>query len=244
MATVPDRPPTLNNLLLLPRWARLAFAVRCARRVEPLYAAEKDAKLEYVEAIDHLNTRTAFLARMGRCQDEIGAITFNKDYTRVLSIIAASNPAAGFNVARAALAAYLASIKGADDEKHAADAVSNAANAAGKANAYAAATAAMWTDYQLLFNLVRDENWTDESPVDPDLLGPLWPVGRPAWAAHGQPTTEMPSLTIEIETGDATPEMIANYLEALDNLFHACGGVKLSFKREGCRLFATAEVPS
>ncbi len=55
---------------------------------------------------------------------------------------------------------------------YAADAVANAANAN-------AANMMAWRDYDILLALNKREGWTDNSPVDPDLCGPLWADGAP-----------------------------------------------------------------
>lgn len=40
-------------------------------------------------------------------------------------------------------------------------------------------------DFNRLRTLARKGNWTDDTPVPPDVLGPLWPEGvAPHWAAE------------------------------------------------------------
>ena len=55
MATSQDRtkPPRKNDIAILPRWARVAFAARCARRVQPLFMTGwPDAPKEHVESVE------------------------------------------------------------------------------------------------------------------------------------------------------------------------------------------------
>ncbi|MCZ7633848.1 hypothetical protein FBT69_05385 [Synechococcales cyanobacterium CNB] len=64
MPDTPDRPdgahlPTKEYLQALPRWARVAFAARCARRVQPLFAHfRQKAPKEHIEAVDTAITLT------------------------------------------------------------------------------------------------------------------------------------------------------------------------------------------
>lgn len=53
-AKVADELATKEEILQLPRWAQVAFAARCARRVEPLFLNNwPDAPLKHVEAVSH-----------------------------------------------------------------------------------------------------------------------------------------------------------------------------------------------
>jgi len=47
-ADVPDR----KQIAKLPRWFRVAFAARCARRVMPIYATSKIARARDVQALE------------------------------------------------------------------------------------------------------------------------------------------------------------------------------------------------
>lgn len=39
-------------------------------------------------------------------------------------------------------------------------------------------------DFDRLARLAREQNWTDETPVPPEVFGPMWPNGlAPAWVA-------------------------------------------------------------
>ncbi|MEM9065772.1 MAG: hypothetical protein AAGB51_09820, partial [Planctomycetota bacterium] len=61
--------PSKEELRTLPRWALVAYAARCARRVQPLFKASwPDAPAEHVEAVDKAITlaeRSAAAARDG-----------------------------------------------------------------------------------------------------------------------------------------------------------------------------------
>lgn len=53
MAAKRARTPTRQDIFKIPRWAAVAFAARCARRVQPLFKADwKDAQPEHLAAIE------------------------------------------------------------------------------------------------------------------------------------------------------------------------------------------------
>ncbi|TVQ62100.1 MAG: hypothetical protein EA378_06450 [Phycisphaerales bacterium] len=103
-----------------------------------------------------------------------------------------------------------------------------------------AARAAMRNDFDLLRTLSqgllgRDDErlapWTDETPVNPDLLGPLWPFGEPeGWPEEAKEPragdqrfriklTAPPGVSDE-EAADAMAELV----RLMDNLQRAMGG--------------------
>lgn len=46
-------------------------------------------------------------------------------------------------------------------------------------------------DFARLKRLAREQKWTDETPVPPDVFGPMWPEGvEPYWAVEPQPPAE------------------------------------------------------
>jgi hypothetical protein len=155
-----DRLPTWEDLLRgLPRRAVIAFAARCARRVQPLFPAEPPS---------------------GFPPDK-----WEKHRLDVaLAIDAAERYAGGRNNKPPA----------ADADARAADAAAAAAAAAARAAAFAAAAAAaaraadaadtssIRRDFDLLCGSAHLESWTEDTPIPPEFFGPLWPMGRPAWA--------------------------------------------------------------
>lgn len=252
--------PSQRDLMKLPRWARVAFAVRCGRRAQPLFTLFwPAAPREHVDAIDRALTVAEASARTKRA--DAGT---SRAAAAAARAVAAAARAAGHIAARASAASADAAAAAADAS--AAYAPRAAAAAADAAAAYAARAAAfaltaarvslvagMASDYRLLLAWSERLHWTDDSPVEPDAMGPLWPdpPGEPTWA---NPPEMPPSdsirvpdaalqLAIEIIPGNATPEMIADYLESVSDLFHACGGVALRFERAGSKIYAVPEVP-
>jgi hypothetical protein len=226
-------PVTEEELKQLPRWAIVAFAARCARRVQPLYVKHNpDAMPNHVQAIDKAITLAEATASGGVATDmEL------RDAIRVA--LAAANAAYVPN-APAADVAYTAAHAAAALAANAANAalVSNAAafaaanaaaNAANVANVAAFAYAAR-ADYDLLLELAKRLHWTDASPVDVGLLGPLWPVGmEPEWAKVPKKPDDPAGFTIEFEfpddvDDDKAEQLILEYFKHLNEFNRAIGG--------------------
>lgn len=190
MAQKQDRskPPQREDLEKLTRSSCVAFAVRAARRVQPLFTHYwPSAPAEHLEAIGRAIGAGAASSKSGKI------MTALKDSAAVDEVASAapnkSAREAAYAVASAAAAA--AALVGADDAaiaaKHAMAAVRASAT-----NDYAAAavantmTKAFWADYDVLLatvNPARPKSSLhpnpDDIPVDPDRLGPLWPDGEP-----------------------------------------------------------------
>ena len=117
--------------------------------------------------------------------------------------------------------------------------------AAAYADASAAAHAA---DLAMLKELASRDSWTDGTPVDSDQLGPLWPEDQePEWAkeqrgeASGMPeevVSEPPQLEIYLDPGNASVEVIQEFLESLNALNIAYGGEGYEFKMDGGKVYA------
>jgi hypothetical protein len=188
---------TKEELQTLPRWAIVAFAARCARRVQPLFTHSwKEAPMSYVDAVDRAISmaEAAAKGRAARGYD----CDYDCDYAADAARVAEATDL-DFYAARvaAAAAAFAADVDDADATRAAAAAdaaalatavaaaaaTADAARATAVTAALSAAAAAARADYAMLQTLARDNQWTNESPVDVALLGPLWPEGaKPQWA--------------------------------------------------------------
>lgn len=189
--------PSEEQVRRLPRWARVAYAARCARRVQALFALNwKDAFANYVQAVGDAIALAEAAARVGRanfaaCKD--AAWFASSASTDADSFTCGSAGAASMAADAASWAAFIAA-DAADDARAdflgtytAADAT-RAYYAARQAcfaahnwldSTVPAINACMQSDYELLSRFSQDRGWTDSSPVDIALLGPLWPNGRP-----------------------------------------------------------------
>jgi hypothetical protein len=183
--------PTREEIKQLPRWARVAFAARCARRVLPLVKHFwKCAPEHYLKALDKAVSAAETVA--GRTATYLDVYTSAAVVTAAVAAAAAAADArvvgaAAANAAGAAAAnaARAARAPTADDD---------APGAAARATAYAAAYTypeaacvayvvatekAIRADFECLLLRARDENWTDDTPVPPTVFGSMWPDGPP-----------------------------------------------------------------
>jgi hypothetical protein len=213
-----------QDLAELPLRAIVAFAVRCARRVRPLYRFSDPARKK---AIDRALELAASFAKhdVGKYfRNNIGATAYD-----------AGGPAA--SAAYAASDAYVGAF---DDAAYAAyDAAVAAAHAAHNAvDVYEAAD----LDYRMLVSLNLGSAGSLGRFVDPSgqgPLGPLWPWGEPAWLHNSEAakdairTTEpdAPSITFYFDTAEFTDEEIAEILGDLSDLYRSIGGDALIIDR-------------
>lgn len=183
--------PTREEISQLPKWARVAFAARCARRVEPLYTSFwPDAPLKYVSV---LQEGIQLAEQSAAAADD----KFPKDYPDDDSFATAEEAEA--NAASAALATYFAGHAarasgalgaGADAAFGAVTrAVSGALEATNAAfyseEPYATidghlAEKAIRADFESILQASKNGRWHHDTPVPPEFFGPMWPDGTPA----------------------------------------------------------------
>lgn len=189
-----DRKPVLPDraeIARLPLLARVAFAARCARRVLSVY--RNHARLDGFESeaviVDTaLRLTERFPYDAARVAEEAYAGTYVPD-TNVVSDNAAD--AALSAVASAERATRFADACGAGSFEAESDEVTFNVRAA----AFSAAQAILLTssdpsdlsfirrDFSLARRLAKMNRWADDTPVPPEVFGPLWPEGRePEWA--------------------------------------------------------------
>jgi len=241
---VPAKPktPTEQELRELPRLARVAFAARCARRVQALFNASwPGASEKHLPALDKAITlaeradaaaarsavyaavRAAYASAKGAADDAVKACDADaydaEAYDAAAYAVASADAVC---LADAACLAYAAAY---------------AADAAGKsaADATNAANAAMRRDYALLNEAAKREGWSDETPVPPEFFGPLWAEGVP----EGWPVEEEGSAQRELEfeidvPEDASDEDVCRFAidlaDRADSLHRAYGGRGLKVK--------------
>ncbi len=220
----------------LPRRACVAFAVRCARRVFPLFE-RWDREGKYVDAVKQANNVADEFA--GSAADDatyaaIGTGFVNREVADVASRASVATEAASaaadetvatkihdhnHGVPRGKKAACeLAAAAG--NAAHAAAAAANsAAYAAAAAGIYAieaAASAAancdiaiICEDAERLYTLSREEGWEDETPVEQFVFGAMWSGETPDWAKSESVETDGDAVELSIEIdGDLSDEEI------------------------------------
>lgn len=203
-----ERTPTKEDLLKLRRWARVALAVRCAQRVQPLFvqwAKNNNLDVRHIEALDNAIAFAHTSALRGHVNLDALAATRATEaaahaadvYMRVAEPDEVPDAMQAGNAASAARAAVAAAADDPDDAE--------TIDADFRAVAYAAYAAdndttedGIWSDYDRLLTLGIAEGWTDESPVDPDQLGPLWPFGKPEeWSDVQEESALLPAIQFE-----------------------------------------------
>jgi hypothetical protein len=164
--------PSRDEIEELPRWAMVAFAARCARRVQPLFEARwPDAPSERVRAVDRAIGMSEQAGAMAAAS--AGNARAFADAARAARADATTEGAA--TVAQAAT--YAARAAEAADPAYTTGTVLAAARAAA---VYGWATsAAIRRDFEHLRAAASAESWTDRTPVPPAFFGPLWPDGEP-----------------------------------------------------------------
>lgn len=248
MADNPERPdregiPTREEeLRIVPRWARMAFAARCARRVQPIFMHDwPDAPEEHVKAVDTAITLSERRPAAGsNFVDSVVVAGADKaaSAARAWDTYAANAADAAAAARRtpragcAADAAHAAADNSTIDALNSAiDAVTSTFRPYANDKPRAAAIAAMRRDFDLLKAAAEAEHWTDDTPVPPEFFGPLWPHGEPeGWPEAGrEPRIGERTFTIEFEappgvSDEEAAERIARVLRLLDRLNRAQGG--------------------
>ena len=228
---MPDetRVPTEKDIAELPRWAQVAFAIRCAKRVQPLFRATyPDVLAKYGAAVDQAIQMAERLLR-GDKADAAWAVW----------------------AATAAMAA-----KAADMAAFMAVFPAKAATAAGKA--WVTMLLATRRDFKTLNAMSKNQHWTDETRPTLESLGPIWLEGEePAWKeflfqAKGQRAEpeaasdqlERLVLTAYVDESvddDTLVEGIVELYRALNRYHIACGGSGLTI--DDWRILVRAGVP-
>ena len=195
---MPDeiRLPTEEEIAQLPRWAQVAFAARCARRVQPLFTAgwAKSAGTR-AEAVDRAISLTEAYAADPTSGNPTSVREAADSVYKIAYATAESDP--GSSVRRAASDAAFAAASAAFDHNESFQYAKHASLGApvveGRVNPERVLQA-MRRDFELLQGAAQREKWTDDTPVPMAFFGPLWPEGEPeGWPGgdHTEPTERM-----------------------------------------------------
>lgn len=200
--------PNKEEIAQLRRWAQLAFAARCARRVQPLFKHFwPDAPKKHVDAVDAAVRLAEHCASIGSLTDASAddAADAADDAAHAADDHAEAAGVAAFAAAHAATAAF--------------------------ADAAAFAGIATRNDYELLKTVASLAGWDDDTAVPPDVFGPMWPNGAPkGWPPSGQEEETAPvELVIDLEVPDDVEEshVIARLRElvgTMDQMHRGMGG--------------------
>lgn len=214
--------PSEEEIVELPRWARVAFAARCVRRVRPL-AALVPAGLppltrENAQAINESISSGEFAA--ARPRNEEFVILERLKGTAAWILIYATNGSADST--------------GRNDTAYAISQVM--AFAVASAVHFSSIVPHIRRDFDRLAHLAEVRRWDDNTPVPPDVFGPLWPEGAPkGWPANTDVYARS-ELMIEAFAGDEAKEKkieddLVNLFNALNRYHIARSGKRLTLEQ-------------
>lgn len=157
--------PSPEEFATLPRWAKVAFVARCARRVLPLYSLVcPGATPEEMQAIRDAVELAEQAAQSGWVDVELACD------------ISQAAAGAAFN-SYGSIAAIAAKVAAHSTDEHwtahgAHDCVANAA----RYSSVLDLLPLIRRDFRVVLEKSRAEKWTDDTPVPPSVFGPLEPV--------------------------------------------------------------------
>ncbi|MEO0483128.1 MAG: hypothetical protein AAF138_05850 [Planctomycetota bacterium] len=233
--------PTEEELDVLPIWAAAAYAIRCARRVQPFYSIgmpdwrqtdldDLDRMLDLAEQIcndpdvadlDEFDRSAEVLGR-----DDVNLSTHVQAYKAVRDALRFRSSPSWIAFPSEFLFTYAAGA--------AENSVWDVGNFLGfESEAERIAIAAARRDFDLLARWAFEERWEPTSPVDMMRLGPLWPSEKlTGWLENTGSSTPRPVLKLEFDfpsdLSDAESEevdrRIVDFLAALSGAHAAMGG--------------------
>ncbi|HEY1190667.1 MAG TPA: hypothetical protein VGE74_23750 [Gemmata sp.] len=227
--------PTDEEIEELPRWARVAFAARCARRVLPLFRVSwpdaPDKELVAVTTVIEFTERAAAVGEALAESAEAAAYAATKAAVTASVAKATAAQAIARCATRAAQAiggaAHAYALPGSD-----AEATAEAVEAAIEAAIDWVITPDARRDFDYLSRQAEAQRWDDNTSVPPEVFGPLWPEGPPkGWP----PITDVPQraeLVIEGFVREQTAHRVI--VDDVVNLFHALNRYHIT--RSGERL--------
>ncbi len=176
--------PTQEQVSELPRLAIVAFAARCASRIEPLFLNSALTSNYKAALSDVIEVTRLFAAALSSDDDARAAdVAARAAYTD-----SPPNPAAD-----AAARVAFAAVRSAYDDSRAADAAAiAAADTIGAAQANAPEVIA---DFVLLRHKAEAQRWTDDTPVPATVFGKMWPIVTPTWASMRLDAARLQNVT-------------------------------------------------
>lgn len=239
--------PTYGDLDVLPRWAIVAYAARCASRVVPILAkawpeanqAYQDVILAAVRLAESSAAKQLYrtpkrffndLEKIYKLTNESGngianfvVVTASNAVTAATSVKDRSSVAATVgNNAMGAAMGYASTIANPEALGHSLTAISNAVSES------------TWRDYELLKAFAERERWTDDTPVPAEFFGPLWLDGAPeGWPKEEAVEPQAIKIQFSVPRGMSDRESrefnerVKNVLVALSALDASMGGTGL-----------------
>lgn len=243
--------PTKEDIQKLPRWAQVAFAARCARRVERVVldlTLSQEKKSAVIRATDLAERAAADPASASSEADEKAAMQAAAGATHAANTCldnksaneAASASAMAAYAAAYAISANYAKAAEASSASLSTDRVADAARTAASAG-HSRTAELIARDFASLLQHAIQQKWNDQTPVDPSVFGPMWPQGEPDWEkpafADALPDASSPSFLPDsdlefdlwIDPGEAKVDDIQELFRTLSDLNRVHGGAGLTF---------------
>lgn len=234
--------PSVESLEQLPRWAVVAFAGRCASRVEPLlrqaWSDEHDKQIDVLVgsnalvravAADPKNKRINIQSSIN--QARIAYSTLSDTKLNSKSKRANDIEFGGHNAASSAVLAALTLETSRAIYEYAGNSADDSAYAIRSMNH--SDISCIHRDYELLLAASKRERWNDETSVPQDFFGPLWPNGEPKWWPSDETHNDQPivlklELVVPDNMGDKQAQeydtRVAAFLSEMSALHAAMGG--------------------
>lgn len=179
--------PSEAEVASLPKWARVAFAARCAKRVLPVIERERTWVERAIRSVEQC-------AAIGGCaSDEAKAhIRLESNVASELNRIASTAAEQG-NLVFCAVDAVRETVEAACFASVGLARVSDLVYRVEECAVQVVLAKATDSsdlkcfrrDFERFAYLAEREKWTDDTPVSPEVIGKLWPTGRtPEWATQ------------------------------------------------------------
>jgi hypothetical protein len=236
--------PVEDEIAKLPRWARVAFAARCARRVLPLFFLFRpDAPNDRYTTL----RRAIEMAEGAAGGDDRADIIRLSQITQELSDFDTIASSAAYCATNAASAASNV----VDDDrlnKEVVDAVKYSNTITQNSfDLPPSIISNIRRDFDCLANVTKWQHWTDDSSVPPEVFGPLWPEGPPKGWPSIMEIPQRAELPLAFVARDGTPSQVTeddvvNLFNAMNRYHIARGGAPLTY--EDLRSLLPALVPA
>lgn len=205
--------PTVEEIARLPRWARVAFAARCARRSLPLFRSGwPDAPAQSISILEEGVQKLESSAGQA-------SITACEGFGDVDIVAAASSRAP--IIAQHIVRGVAAAVRAIHDTTHYRRGASAAAAAKHIIAVSPQSVKLISDDFHHLLDLSQNHQWTDDTPVPPSVFGPL-----------DEPTAK--AFTLEAFAPEGTPtqvigDSLVKLWQAANEYHMARGGGVLTF---------------
>lgn len=240
--------PMEQEVLALPRWAQVAFAARCARRVLPLIPSDwKRVLVSQIQSLERAVGAAEFAAAQGasfapgghteEMAEEAAAVAAKAPHKGPQELAPSVSYFAARAVSQAATAAARIGSRTGDAFAVVAGAAADAARAIDNVSGRDAARV-IRDDFDRIIYTARAEQWADDTPVPPEFFGPLWPNGPPSgWPTEeplaGQLETEPvhilrrepPRIAVIWDPAMISAKEYAELVTALGDVVRAAGGL-------------------